>query len=402
VFKKLWPIPRPVILALACTLTANAFVAMAVLLPPVLAPLAAPEIGYAESETGLFVAIVSIAGTVSAILSGTLLRQIGPVRLLQLSLLYCAAGLGLLALAQLWLVVVAALVLGLGYGAITPACSQILVQVSPSAYRSLIFSINQTGVPLGGVLAGILLPPLSVPHGWRIATVLIALVGILIAIGLSVLRRRDLAVAAAERREALAGIRLVVSVPLLRRMILPSISFAIIQLCLGTFLVSFLTLKVGFDLAVAGAVLASAQGAGIVGRLLWGWMADRLLNSWKVLPLVGIIMSAATFVVASFLPIWPHFLVFLVAVVQGATAIGWNGVYLAEVARLAPAGQAGAVTGGALSLTIFGSMLGPPFFTFIVELSGSYALAFNLIAAFAFFSAVSGLWAGTGQRSDAP
>jgi predicted MFS family arabinose efflux permease len=396
IHKKLWPVPVHATWVLLSTLASNAFVALAVLLPPVFAPLAAPEVGYAESDTGLFMAAVTITGVLAATASGTLLSWMGPVRLLQVSLLCCACGLSFLATANLWLTVLAAMVMGVGYGAITPACSQILVQISPPGHRSVIFSLNQIGVPLGGVVAGILLPTLSPLFGWRGTTVVVAVSGAFVAALVSVLKggayKRVEARAQGAKNQTLAGVRLVLERSPLRRMILPSISFAIIQLCLGTFLVSFLTRNVGFTLAEAGGVLAISQGAGIIGRILWGWVADHALNSTKVLPVIGVIMSVATLLVASFLPSWPHIFVFLVAVIVGSTAIGWNGVYFAEVARLAPAGRAGAVTGSALALTMMGSMVGPPLFTVIVATSGSYPLAFSSIAAFAFVSGLSVLW----------
>ena len=43
----------------------------------------------------------------------------------------------------------------------------------------------------------------------------------------------------------------------------------------------------------------------------------------------------------------------------GASAVGWDGVYLAEVARQAPPSQASVVTGGTLFITFRGVVLGP-------------------------------------------
>jgi predicted MFS family arabinose efflux permease len=383
-------------LTLACTLVANVFVGMSVLVAPILAPLAAPQIGRSASDAGVFVALVSITGAVAAISSGSLLRRMRPARVMQLSLLACTFGLALLASARIPLVVVASLVLGIGYGIITPACSQILIQVSQPKRRSLIFSVNQTGIPLGGVLAGTLLPPMARSLGWPASSLAVGLGGIaLIMMIFALPLRGDLDAVSnvrTEGRQIFAGIMLALKLPRLRRMILPSISFAIIQLCLGTFLVSFLTLNIGFDLKGAGVVLAVAQAAGIGGRVLWGWVADNLLDSQKVLPLIGVLMSVATFLMALFTANSPHAWVIIVAIIQGATAIGWNGIYLGEVARLAPEGQAGAVTGGALSLTLLGSMIGPPLFTMIVEASGSYRLAFDLVGVIAFVSALFYLW----------
>ena len=62
----------------------------------------------------------------------------------------------------------------------------------------------------------------------------------------------------------------------------------------------------------------------------------------------------------------------------GATAVGWNGVYLATVARVAPPGQAAAATAGALFFTFFGVVLGPPVFGMVGGLIGGLGPAFAL------------------------
>jgi hypothetical protein len=73
----------------------------------------------------------------------------------------------------------------------------------------------------------------------------------------------------------------------------------------------------------------------------------------------------------------------------GGTAIGWNGVFLAEVAREAPAGKTVEATGGALFLTFFGVLVAPPLFALIVESGAGYAAAFAIVAA---PPLLSGLW----------
>jgi nitrate/nitrite transporter NarK len=175
--------------------------------------------------------------------------------------------------------------------------------------------------------------------------------------------------------------RLVLGIGNLRRLALASFAFSATQLCFSTFLVTYLTEQVGRDLVGAGAVLAVAQSAGIVARILWGWLADRLVPPALLLALLGLAMAGATVGVGLFDPAWPSFAIMAVAVVHGATGIGWNGVYLSEVARLAPAGAAGAATGGALAVTFLGIVTGPPLFSIIVATTGSYRLAFVVIAA---------------------
>jgi hypothetical protein len=66
----------------------------------------------------------------------------------------------------------------------------------------------------------------------------------------------------------------------------------------------------------------------------------------------------------------------VVSFVYGASAVGWNGVYLSEVARMAPPGMAGSATGASLAMTYAGVVFLPTVFWAIVHLSGSYAAAF--------------------------
>jgi hypothetical protein len=86
-------------------------------------------------------------------------------------------------------------------------------------------------------------------------------------------------------------------------------------------------------------------------------------------------------------PAWPGGLLTLPGMGMGATAIGWNGVFLAETARLAPTGQVGAAT--AAAGFVFGAcmLVGPPAFTAMVQASGGYALGFGFCVATALLGA---------------
>ena len=88
-----------------------------------------------------------------------------------------------------------------------------------------------------------------------------------------------------------------------------------------------------------------------------------------------------------------------VSAALGATAIGWNGVFLSEVARLAPAGEAGRATGGCLFFTYVGVVILPFLFGWLQRASGSYALCFVVAAAVC--AAVAVLLVFTGRRGRA-
>ncbi len=66
----------------------------------------------------------------------------------------------------------------------------------------------------------------------------------------------------------------------------------------------------------------------------------------------------------------------VLAAVFGATAIGWNGVQLAEVARHSPPGEAGAITGATGFIGFSGIVVGSPLFGFLAAATGDYRTGF--------------------------
>ena len=97
--------------------------------------------------------------------------------------------------------------------------------------------------------------------------------------------------------------------------------------------------------------------------------------------LLGILAGACGVAMAATTPAWPVATVLVLAAVFGGTAIGWNGVQLSEVARLAPAGSAGKVTGATGFVTFAGVVVGPSSFALIATLTGSYRAGFAAFAA---------------------
>lgn len=379
-------------LVLIATLAIQALATLMVLAPPVFAGLAAPDFGVSANHIGVFTAVVYAAACLSTGMSGGPVRRYGAIRVSQAALLIGAAGLALLASASIWPGLIGAVLIGVGYGPMTPASSHLLIRQTPPARRALVFSIKQTGVPLGGALAGLVVPPLAIPFGWRGAALAVAAVSALLAIICEPLHKRlddDADPKAAGGSHIAAAVNMVLGEPMLRRLALASLSYSAMQLCVSAFVVNFLTERAGMALVAAGVVMAVLQAAGIVGRILWGWTADRLLSARQALSLLGLTIGAAGAGLALVGPGWPLTLVLVVAAALGAVALGWNGVFLAEVARLAPAGSAGMATGGALALTFVGALLGPPIFGAIIDVTGSYRAAFFVAAAAAALSGIA-------------
>jgi predicted MFS family arabinose efflux permease len=143
-----------------------------------------------------------------------------------------------------------------------------------------------------------------------------------------------------------------------------------------SYLVTFLHDELGVELVAAGFALAITQAGGMAGRVLWGYLADRFLGSVRALIVLSMVSAACALSIPFFRNLGPGLVTLGILAVFGACAVGWNGVYLAEVARQAPAGQTGVATGGTLAVTFMGVVVGPPLFGAVAAFSGSYGLAY--------------------------
>jgi MFS family permease len=394
---------RRTLFPLAAMLAVQLLVAMALVTVPVLAPVLARETGLPLGFVGLFVALAYAASMAASLVSGALVRRYGAIRLSQFCLVACAAGLACVVSSVPALLAAGAILLGAGYGPVTPASSHVLAKSTPPSRMSLVFSLKQTGVPLGGALAGAVVPALVLFSGWRMAALAVAAACIAALLFAQPLRAafdadRDPVhrIAAAD----LAGtLRYTLGDARLRRLAFSSFCFASLQVCLITFLVAHLTLNLGFSLVQAGLMLTVAQAGGVVARIVWGAVADRWGRPMILLGLIAVGMGLSALALARFTPQWSTAAIALVCAAFGATAIGWNGVYLAHVARLAPPGKAGDATGGSLAFTFCGVLFGPPAFAFLVEGGVSYAAAFVLLALPAVACGLWLLWSdGTRNR----
>jgi MFS family permease len=371
--------------ALLATTAIQVAASAAVLTMPAVAPLVAADLGLPTSLVGTYISLVYVGAATAALLGGALVVRIGALRLSQLALLACALGLLLGLVPATAVVALAAIVLGCGYGPITPASSHVLAKTASPARLGLTFSIKQTGVPAGGALAGLMVPPLALAIGWREAVAAVAVLALLITVAAQPLRRELDADRQRGARFSLAhfvaALRLVIAVPALRTMAAVSFVYAGMQMCVSGFIVAYLAEEVGVGLVTAGLGLTVANVAGVGARIGWGAFADHVASPRTTVALLGALMAAAAAVTAAFSAAWPLAAMLAVIAALGATAIGWNGVFLAETARVAPPGQTALATGGCLFFTYVGVVCSPFAFGVLQRSSGSYALCFAVAAA---------------------
>jgi MFS family permease len=385
----LWP--------LIATLAAQTLATMALFSLPAIAPAVAAALNVPGELVGLFVSIAYGTGIVSALLSPGFIHRYGGVRAMQAVLLAAAAMLLIAAGGSVTLLAIAAIVLGLGYGAAAPASTHLLVPHTPQRVFNMVMSLRQIGVPLGGVLGSLLLPPLVLRFGWREALLaelpfIIALVALL-----QIPRRQWDAIVQPTRRvfgrTLLQPFALLRDAPM-RRLSIASFIYSGTQLCFVAFTTVQLTMVAGFDLIHAGRALAIYQIVGAITRPIWGWIADRLLTPARTLALHGFGMALSALAAGRFGPGWPAWAIFSVVAIAGATAGGYTGVAYAEYAHLGGARRTEA-TGLGTAIMFAGVLLIPSSFGLAVTALGGYAVAYGTLALLALISAlllIQGPW----------
>ena len=121
---------------------------------PIIAPLLTARAGLAPERIGIISSLSALGVILFLVFGGPVLARLGPVRMLQIGTLTAVCGLAIAATGWWPLLVIAAIMMGFGYGPSPPAGNRILAATVPARHRSLIFSIKQAGAPLGSLGGG--------------------------------------------------------------------------------------------------------------------------------------------------------------------------------------------------------------------------------------------------------
>jgi MFS family permease len=368
---------------LVCTLAGQATGTMATMTLPAVAPLAAASFGIPSSLIGYQISLLAAAMLFSLVLGGNLSTRWGACRVHQVGLALLAAGCIVATGPHIAFFFASAICLGLGYGLLTPSASHLLMRFTPPERRNLLFSVKQTGVPLGGIGAALIAPAVATAFGWQWS---LAVSAVLLSVLIVMLQRRRAAWDDDRKPDTplamnpLGGIVIIWRHRALRYLSIAGACLVVPQFAISTFTVVLFVEELGYTLVAAGLVLTASQVAGVAGRIFWGWFADVTRNCYTALSTLCVVMLATSLLCFALTPAWPIVLACALFFVFGSTASGWNGAFLAEVARLTPKAEISKATGGSLFFVNVGKMLGPILVANAYLVTGSYVTAFGLLA----------------------
>jgi sugar phosphate permease len=353
-------------------------------------PVLRDEYDLSLRQVGVVLAAEWVGTLATLFLWGLAADRWGERLVLALGLLGCAACLAGAGFAPTFEALVVLLVLAGATGAaVISASGRAVMHWFAQDERGLALGIRQTAIPIGGLVAALVLPALTAAGGAEAAFVFLATLcaGGALA-GAVVLRGRD------EGGEVeLASVVRTLRDGRLWRLSLGSGIYLYAQVAVIGFGVLFLHDEHGFSERSAALVLATSQLLGGALRIGIGRWSDVLRSRLQPLRLVGVAISASVAVIA-LLAGGPVLLLVPALAVAGGLSMGWNGLAFAAAAELASAGRSGATIGFQQSVLSGIGIVAPVVFAATVSVS-TWTTAFALAAVVPLFG-----WLALGQLRD--
>ena len=345
---------------------------------PALMPLIRAEFALDRAQVGLISSVLNGGAAAAGVPAGHVVDRVGERLVMGYGAI--ASGivvLGLLGAGSFPLVLACALLIGFLSSVSVPAGGLLVARWFARQERGLAMGIRQTGVPLGGAAAGIILPTLALATNWRVALGLAGFLAIGFGIAILALYQEPAAAppgAAPPHRASLADL---LRRDYVRALALYAGAFGGAQWCFLTYITLYLTEALGMSIASAGLVLAVAQLCGVVGRVLWGVVSDRLLHGQRTpaLVIIGLLAIVASVAIALTSDQTAGWLVVGIVGLLGFTLQGWNGLPHVLAPELAGPQVAGVTVGLINSAGFLGVIIFSPIFGVLVDLTGSYRVA---------------------------
>jgi MFS family permease len=321
-----------------------------------LAPRIRADFAFDDSTLGVAVALFYLVAAAGSIPAGRLVDRVGATRGMFLAAgLTAASCLAIAALAQSAFSLTALLLIGAVANALGSPTVSTLLQREVAVHRQgLAFGAQQAGAPLGSLLAGLALPTLAIPFGWRWAFVASAGLGLL-AVAFAPRAETSTAPSVAAGRRP-PGITSVHALGLA----------ALLASAAGMGFVSFLvTYAVGNGMgeAVAGLLLAAVSLVATLSRIALGIVADRP-GQEPLRPVAA--MLAASVLGYLLLTVGEPGAIAAAALLAGSLGWAWPGALNLAVVQRSPEAPAWAV--GVMMTGLFaGAVMGPLLTGFLAE-----------------------------------
>jgi MFS family permease len=157
-----------------------------------------------------------------------------------------------------------------------------------------------------------------------------------------------------------------------------------------TYLPSSLHHRAGLSIVGAGALLATLQLGGLVGRMGWGLLSDRIGSRSVTMGVTGALTAVACVLMAflgrSGVPVAA---LAGIALLLGVSGMGWNALYIALTTEAVPIRHAASAVGVGTAVTFTGMFVGTPLFGLIADRTQGYVVPWIALGAWALLGTVA-------------
>jgi MFS transporter, ACS family, hexuronate transporter len=351
---------------------------------PAIAPLIRDSLGLSTAQAGSFLSAYYIGPSLMSLPAGRMADRWGVRRTMVLGQVVIALGLFAVAgSASFLLLGVLMMLAGAGYGMLNPTTAKAVMAWFPRRHRATVVGLKQVGLPFGGAVGALVMPPLALWVGWRPAVALSATVIAALALLTRLLYRDPPGVEAETSRGPGGSLAVVLRNRDLWFVAASTLVFAGMQTVWMAYLVLYLRDVVAMPLVSAARFLVLAQVAGMVGRVAFGLLSDRFFGGRRriVLVLAGVGSTACSLLIAGTGPDTSPWLLAGLALAFGFVGIGWNGVQHTLMAELVGPRSVGTAVGLGLAVSSFGVTVCPPLFGALVEWAGGWTVPWIALAA---------------------
>jgi MFS family permease len=339
---------------------------------PILAPFWRDALRLSLAQVGVLLGAFDLGALLLFIPLGVLADRWGEPAVLAGGAIFTAAVTAAAATAHgFWPLALLLAVAGLGYGSGQTAGNQVVSEVFTAAGRGTAMGVRQSGLPIGGLFAAMIVPTVATAWGWPVAVVAVAIVcavpGVLCWAGLRGMARPGAAVPPV--RALVALVWEILGTPGVWRMTWVAMLLVIGQFCYQDYLAFYMVDRFGWSKHVAAGLLIAVNLGGVFGRLAWGALSDRRYGGRRVPALVWCVGAGAVFPALLLALPAPARLpeVAAVALLGGVLLLGWNGLYSTLITELAGRNLGATAMGVSMTVLYVATMLSPPLFGWLVD-----------------------------------
>lgn len=346
-------------------------------------------------QVGLLISAVNIGPLFCMLFAGRLLDRYNERILIGASTVLLGGALLLAHMARGFIgLLFVLLLIGTFYSVSQPGGSKVILKWFPKEMRGLAMGIRQAGIPIGGALAGVTIPLLTIKFSLSYTINVIATICIIGGLLFFIFYKESYVREHTSQENVSISFWMQLKKVICKKELYPifitGICMISLQMILVGHFIKFLVIEKSITPIVAGKVFSVMLFAGMIGRIILATISDTYYKGDRRTPLLITVCISCCLILVVVMSINTMTLevLFVMSGLLGFFAIGWFSLFMVEVAESASEESVGMTVGFALTLNQIAIIFMPALFGYIVDGKG-YTYAWMGIAALLSVSAVS-------------